>query len=147
MDEQLLAAIEGIRSAIADLQKGVVEVRAVEDEETDLDTHIGEPTPKQLKEINTLISRESEAEEWLVVPYRASDNLVDLDYQKWHPSAVAMMGMTFKGRPLMLDHAWGNSDKAFAFIFDSKLIQEESASRDILNAGGFEKLNKKIINK
>ncbi|MEM8894173.1 MAG: hypothetical protein AAGC88_06330, partial [Bacteroidota bacterium] len=98
---------------------------------------ITSPTASQMRTINQLVGWESSADEWLVVPYQASNNLVDFDYRRWHRDAIIGMGLTFKGRPLIFDHAWGDSEKAAAFIFESKLVTEESTSKDILNGGGF----------
>lgn len=114
------------------------EVRAIQET-------IEEPTTAQLSTINELIGRESSAEEWLIVPYMASNNFVDVDYRRWHKNALVGMGLTYKGRPLILDHAWGNSDKTVSFIFDAKLVTDEQTSNSILNAGGFAKFNKQIL--
>ena len=117
-----------------------------EDLESDqLTGQITSPTASQVKVINQLIGWESSADEWLVVPYMASNNLVDFDYRRWHRDAIVGMGLTFKGRPLIFDHAWGDSEKAAAFIFESKLVTEESTTKDILNGGGFAKFNREII--
>ncbi len=143
MDAELKTLLDELTNKVNALDEKIEMRELKEDLEVDLDTHIGTPSKSQLKRINKLVGRETESEEWLVVPYHASNNFVDLDYRKWHPSALVQMGSTFIGRPLLLDHQWGNSDKAVAFIFDSKLVSEQP-DKETLNKGGWSKFNREI---
>ena len=111
-----------------------------------LDLHIGEPTESQLKKIKELTGVESSAEEWMVVPIHASNNLVDLGYRRWHKNILEQMAATFIGRPHILDHEWYESECAVSFIFDCQLVTG-TPTDEIMQMGGFEEYNRKIVEK
>jgi hypothetical protein len=111
-----------------------------------LDLHIGEPTAVQLKKINALLGgEETEAKDWLVVPYMASNNLVDHDYRRWHISTMFQFATQFIGKPNILDHSQYKAESGVGFIFQALVVQDKTAPAAVVNGGGFGKLNKKII--
>lgn len=146
LDDQA-AAISELREEIQKaLSTTVTEALEESDEEDDeLDTHIGEPSPKQLSMINKLIGRESEASEWLVVPFMASNCNPDYSLRAWHRDTPIKLGLTAIGRPILLDHLWGDSRAAVGTIFDAKAVVDYEVSDEILDAGGFRELTEEIV--
>ena len=114
-------------------------------ESSQLTGQITNPTSAQLRKINEMVGWTSSAEDWIIVPYQASNNLVDFDYRCWHRDAIVGMGLTYPGRPLIFDHAQYDSEKSAAFILESKLVTDESTDKKTLNGGGFGKYNREII--
>ncbi|EKU98028.1 hypothetical protein Lepto7375DRAFT_7287 [Leptolyngbya sp. PCC 7375] len=111
----------------------------------ELDTHIGTPTESQFKAIQQLTNSETSAEDWMVVPFTASNNLVDLGYRRWHQNVLRQMAQGFVGRPHILDHDWYDSESAVSFIFDVKLINDSGTDSKTVEMGGFGDYNKEII--
>ena len=124
------------------------DVRVADDiEDDDLDTHIGTPSESQFKAIQQLTNSETSAEDWMVVPFVASNNLVDLGYRRWHPNVLRQMAQGFVGRPHILDHDWYDSESAVSFIFDVKLINDSDTDSKTVEMGGFGDYNREIIEK
>ena len=138
-------AIEGIRSSLEQLLSLQTRV-AEESEDDELDMHIGEPTPRQLKLINNLVGRESDTSEWLVVPFQASNSLVDFSLRRWHPTSVIDMALTAIGRPILMDHDWYSAkDASVGTIFDCSIVIDSEAPEDVIKGGGYEEYNREII--
>jgi hypothetical protein len=142
-------AIEQLRLAVQDVlslhTQTISEEAESDDGEETLDLHIGVPTSKQLQMINELIGTESSADEWLVVPFQASNCTIDYSLRRWHPSTTLQLAMTAIGRPILLDHLWGDSRASVGTIFDSKIIIDSTAPEDVIKAGGYEEYNREIV--
>ena len=110
-----------------------------------LDLHIGAPSAKQTDLIQEFVGREIDPEDWVVVPYMASNNFIDFGYRRWHLDILVQMAKGFPGRPLLLDHDWYESDKAVAFLFDAKLVKDLEVSDETLNGGDFAEFNQQIL--
>lgn len=86
---------------------------------------IDSPNTEQLALINKYRpagSPEYEASEIQVVTVRASHNLIHKSYHAWTPESLLNMSQQYPGRPVILDHEWGDSDEVVGFVFDSMLI-------------------------
>jgi len=107
--------------------------------------YMGEPMPDDLERIKKITNNyDWEATEWYVVPFRASDNLVNRSQRVWHPNVLEQMPNQFIGRPLLKDHSWYSVDESIGIIFDS-FIADDVATEEIINSGDRGLLNKKII--
>jgi len=147
---QLLESNE-VRSLIDELKRAIAQVtqlrveEPVEDQEQELRTRPGEPTEAELAKIIELTGVESKASDWLVVPFHASNSSLDLSQRKWEVSAIASMGLTAVGKPLLTNHDWGDVSSQKGFLFESKLIAEQEVNPEILEGAGFEDYNRKAI--
>lgn len=103
------------------------------------------PNASQLAKINDAIGWESEANNWLIVNFRASDNLVNRSYRKWHKNVLSLMEEKSVGNPLLLDHEWFESNSGCGFIINSELKTSQKAPE--LQKLGYEEINQKIIAK
>jgi hypothetical protein len=144
-------AIESLRSSIEDVFKFQVSAIAESDEEVDkddpnfLDTHIGIPTPAQMEAIRRVTAIDSQSEDWLVVPFHASNTLVDSSERRWHPSVMFQMAETAVGRCLMVNHSWSDVTDSFGTIIDAKICRDIQVDPYMLTGVGAEELNKEII--
>ena len=143
--------VEGLEKIIQSLIIKQLEIRNDSDDESDddsdddLDTHIGEPTESQFKVIQEMTNADTSPEDWVVVPFAASNNLVDLGYRRWHQNVLQQMAQGFKGRPHILDHDWYDSEYAVSFIFDVKLVNDSETDPEVVEMGGFGDFNREII--
>jgi Sec-independent protein translocase protein TatA len=149
LEEQIKSqgeVIEALRKAIeGDTKELEPQLMEESQEEDGLDTHIGEPTPKQLEKINNLLGRESEASEWTVCAFYASNNFIDLSLRRWSESTMYQMAMTAVGRPHLIDHDWSRTESSIGFVFDAKVVKDKYAPEDVIKAGGYEKFNREIL--
>lgn len=127
------------------LERELQRLRDTGEQDDDLDTHLGQPTEQQFEVIQRLTNGSTTAEDWYVVPFTASNNLIDRGYRRWHKNILVQMAQGFLGKPHILDHMWHTSNGMTAFIFDVKLIQDSDCADDIKSMGGFEKYNQEII--
>lgn len=148
--KQAIASIAAASQDASQFLKNIDEMRAVAtaaNVEDRLDTHIGEPSSTQLAKIQQMTGIESDASEWLVVPYLASDNFVDKGYRRWHLSSLAQFAAGFVGRENILDHNWYEVDSGIGFIFDALLIQQDDCDEETLSGYNFGEYNRKILEK
>jgi hypothetical protein len=140
-------AIESLKSAIQDLTS--LTVREISDDDSDdgLDLHIGIPTSKQFETISKMTAIESSPEDWVVVPFHASNSCIDYSLRRWHRNTAIQMGLTMVGRPILMDHDWSSAKNSAAggFIFDAKVIIEPEAPEEVLRGGGYEEYNREIV--
>jgi hypothetical protein len=104
-----------------------------------------EPNESQLKKINELIGWESEVSDWMLVNFRASDNLINRSLRKWSLNVLELMRVKCTENPLLIDHEWDNSDASCGFIIDSQLVRNYEAPKN--QKLGYEEINQKIIDK
>ena len=110
-----------------------------------IDTHIGEPSPAQLERICKMTGKEWEASDWMVIPFMASNNLVDYNYRRWHIDCLAKMALTYMAKPLMFNHELWNVEDSEGFFFDVKLILGDEADEETRNGGEFGEENDEIL--
>jgi hypothetical protein len=104
-----------------------------------------EPSDNQLKKINEFIGWESEASNWMIVNFRASDNLVNRSYRKWSLNVLELMRIKCIENPLLVDHEWDNSDCSVGFIIDAQIVKTFEAPKN--QKLGYEEINQRIIDK
>lgn len=110
------------------------------------DGRMGHPTEDEHKEIIRLTGLDSEPEDWFVFDVYMSDNLVDRDYQRWHPNVLVQMGTQYHGRQLSIDHEF-SSKMVQGFTMNPVLRVDPSPSVELLNAGGFLEWNQKVCSR
>jgi ribosomal protein L32 len=103
------------------------------------------PNDSQLLKINQSIGWESESSNWLIVNFRASDNLVNRSYRKWHLNTLNLMNSKCVGNPLLVDHEWFESTSGCGFIIASELRKSNVLPE--YQKLGYEEINQKIIAK
>lgn len=103
------------------------------------------PDDYQMQKINKAIGWQSKADDWLVVNFRASDNLVNRSYRKWHLNTLNLMAEKSVGDPLLIDHEWFESDAGCGFIINSQLVKTNKIPE--YQKLGYEEINQKIIKK
>lgn len=114
-------------------------------ESSQISKSFSEPTDIQLQRINELIGWESESSDWIIVNFRASDNLVNRSYRRWSLNVLELMRIKCIENPLLIDHEWDDSDCSAGFIIDSQIVRTTEAP---LNQKlGYEEINQKIIDK
>lgn len=149
----IVDALKAQAEVLQSLKDAIAEVTAFrigdavekETEVDELDYHIGYPTDRQLTSINSLLGYESNAEDWLVCSFHASNVLLDHEMRSWDESSLYQMGMSAIGRPLLLNHQWGDVSSVRGFIFDAKLVKDSEVDEEMLKGAGREEYNKEII--
>jgi hypothetical protein len=139
-------------NVLQDLEQIVKSLDLVSLQEPDLSNmgislNRGKPTPDQLDKINQMTGRDSKAEEWYVIPFKASDNLVSRSMRQWHGDVLNQMTDQLKGRPLIVDHNWDNVGDSVGHIFDCVMTNATSAPQSVWDQPGKADLNRAIIAK
>lgn len=104
-----------------------------------------QPSDIQLQTINNFLGWESEKESWILVNFRASDNLINRSYRRWSLNVLELMRIKCLENPLLIDHEWDNSASACGFIIDSQIIKTSEVPKH--QKLGYEEINQKIIDK
>jgi hypothetical protein len=86
--------------------------------------YMGTPIPEDLDKIKSLTKQEWEADEWFIVPLRASDNLVSRNYKVWHDNVLEQMPQQLIGKSLLKNHDWDNVENSTGFILDAFLAND-----------------------
>ena len=158
-NEELMVTINSVQKSIEDLlelQRSTVVTIEVEEEETDNDeddeeyengirNQIGFPNKYELDLISKLTGNVYTSTDWTMVPFMASNNLVDYGLRRWHPSSMLQLASTAVGRPLLVDHDMANSYAAKGFIVDAKVVRERTVEDRIIDGGGHRGYNQEII--
>lgn len=105
----------------------------------------GIPNKEQLATINEFLQESTTAEEWYLLPVRASDNLVSRSLRKWHPNVLQQMLQQYPGTVALIDHEWEEVEDSIGFNLDAELITTPSAPDWIINSPGREEYNQEII--
>lgn len=139
-----LKKMENIQSALEAIKKDLNRIIANSENAVKLN-FLSIPNASQLSSINSSIGWESEANNWLIVNFRASDNLVNRSYRKWHLNTLKLMDAKCVGNPLLVDHEWFESTSGCGFIINSEL--RKSSNPPEFQKLGYEEINQRIINK
>lgn len=137
-----------IQSLEAEFKQATLQIpdmRAVLSEVEMLGLNKGTPTRDQLNLINEYLQEETTAEEWYILPVRASDNLVNRSLRKWDVNVLEQMLQQFPGTVAMLDHEWEDAEDAIGFTLETELITTADAPEWIVNSPGREEYNQQII--
>lgn len=106
---------------------------------------LGIPDEGELAKINSYLDEPTKAEEWYIVPFKASDNLVSRSIRKWNDNVLNQMVVELKGRPLLIDHNWEEVEDSVGFIYDCYKVESSSCDEGIWNQPGKAEKNKAII--
>ena len=150
INQELIEAT--VKAVIDSLQQGDVEVKAIveapiEEVEESLRMAPGVPTDAELAKIVELTGCKSEAGDWLVVPFMASNCFINSSLRRWSTSTPYQMGSTAVGRPLIKDHNLRDSDEALGFICSANVVIDREVSDKILNGDGYGEYNKEILDR
>lgn len=150
-------AIESLRTIIEDVlasevTKAVegIETKELEDDDyPGIKTAIGEPDEEQLAQIIKLTGVTSTADQWLVAGVHASNNLLDRSGRRWSNKVLALMGMDFTGRSLIVNHSWEDAEASRGMILSTALLKDDKTivPEEMLSGAGAEEFNKEIIEK
>lgn len=106
---------------------------------------IGMPDESNLAKINSYLDYQSQAAEWCVIPFKASDNLVSRSIRKWNDGVLSQMATQLKGRPLLIDHNWDKVEDSVGFIYDAWMTHSSTCEESVWNQPGKSEKNKAII--
>lgn len=107
--------------------------------------YMGTPLPEDLESIKRVTGDDSwEPDEWFVVPFRASDNLVSRSYKVWHDNVLEQMPKQLIGKNLILNHDWEDVSSSIGIIFDGFMSYDEP-EQEIVSGNDREQSNSKII--
>ena len=108
---------------------------------------MGQPSDVQLAQIKSYLQStdSSEAADWFVFSALASDNLVSRSYRKWTINVLQQMAEALKGKPLIADHEWDESEEVLGFIFDANLIKLATPIMAAVNQPLKTDFNKQIV--
>jgi hypothetical protein len=148
-------AIDQLRSSIQELSSSEVSkgIKGIETKEAEVNssikTHIGQPDNEQLSQIIKLTGVESTADQWIVAGVHASNNLLDCSDRRWALNILAGMGLSFIGRPLIVNHSWDDVEASRGFVISSALVKDDASivPESMLSGAGAEVYNKEIIEK
>jgi len=142
-------AIDRLRSSIQNFIPLKVENAIADDSQENnddqLDFHLGEPTTRQLELINAQLGYESKASDWFVCSFHASNTLLDLDLRAWHESSLYQMALDATGKVILTDHSWESVSTAQGFIYQALLVRDSEVDPYMLSGAGHEEYNKEII--
>ena len=111
-----------------------------------MDLHIGPPTPAQLERICMLTGfKDWKAEDWFIVPYLASDNLVDRSNCRWHLNVLAQMLEGHHGRVLIANHDSSDIAQRIGFLFDSAAVIEADPEIETITSPNRTEKNQQIV--
>jgi hypothetical protein len=108
------------------------------------------PTDSQLKIINSYLPNgitRLAAEDTMVVPFVAADNLLSRRLDRWSVDSLESMAQLLPGLPALLDHDWDDTSKEWGRIFAAEVVRSKTASDKILNQAGNREENLKILRK
>lgn len=106
---------------------------------------VSTPTDLQMASINSMVGKETESDNWLIICFRASDNLVNRSYRKWHLNTLEKMSASMLGNPLLVDHEWFEIEASIGFVFDTQL--QKTNIKPSYQKSGYEEINQGIIDK
>lgn len=109
---------------------------------------MGAPSQAQIDLINEFRPRgmpKRSAQDYIVVPFLASHNLLNHSRGVWSRDALEVMAATFPGMPLLLNHDWGEVKNSVGFIFESALFQLQDAPEAIAQAADHWEVNRSIL--
>lgn len=136
---------EAIQSVLRDLAAQLDGLTMYSSTESPSLPKMGMPDASNLAKINSFLDYESKPEEWQVIPFKASDNLVSRSIRKWNDNVLNQMVTELKGRPLLIDHNWEEVEDSVGFIYDTFITQSSSCDELIWNQPGKAEKNKQII--
>jgi hypothetical protein len=84
-------------------------------------------------------------EDFAVLTFVATDNLINRSYSKWHLEELPKIAKMILGCPFTLDHDWGQIDKSQGICFDAKILKENSPDMTILDQCNNKSLNQQIV--
>lgn len=88
--------------------------------------YMGVPLPEDLESIKKVTGDDSwQPDEWFVVPFRASDNLVSRSYKVWHDNVLQQMPSKLIGKNLIINHDWDDVRSSVGIIFDGFMSYDE----------------------
>lgn len=107
--------------------------------------YMGTPLPEDLDKIKMLTGEDSwEPDEWFIVPFRASDNLVSHSYKVWHDRVLEQMPKQLIGKNLILNHEWDDVSSSVGIIFDGFMTYDEPEP-ELTNGSDKSRSNTKIV--
>jgi hypothetical protein len=143
-------AIEALRESIEKMlpmqvESAIADDSQENDDDDQLDFHLGEPTPRQLELINSQLGYTSEASDWFVCSFHASNALLDLDLRAWDESALYQMALDAVGKVILTDHSWSSISTSQGFIYQALLVRDSDVDPYMLSGAGHDEYNKEII--
>ncbi len=143
------------RSHLTELQNQAIAVSPAADflvPDVDLRSRfaMAPPTDAQLKIINGYLPNgitRLAAEDTIVVPFVAADNLLSRRLDRWSIDSLEVMAQLLPGLPALLDHDWDDTSKEWGRIFAAEVVKSKTASDKVLNQAGNQEENLKILKK
>jgi hypothetical protein len=107
------------------------------------------PDENQLLKIRQFLPNGAEvsSSDFICYTFIVTDNLVSRGLSKWGINELDVIAELSLGNPFTLNHEWDEVENSQGFIFDARIVEEDTAPNDVLNAAGNGDNNRQIIAK
>lgn len=136
---------EQLRDAIAQLVEA--EINRQSNSLSAVEFALGEPSKSDLSAIASFVGHEVQGDDWFMVSFHASDNLINRSWRRWHQNVLRQMADYYPGCPLIVDHNWAEVEDAVGFITAANLVTDPNPSNDYFKRPDPDenRLNRKIV--